>query len=93
MWRGFEEWFVEENFERRHTEEIGQDGVKLGQEIGKLRTELGMEIGKLDLRITELESKLVVEIAKLKFDMFKWMLIFSIGQVGIILGILAVFFK
>jgi hypothetical protein len=56
--------FVEEKFERRLSEEIGQ-----------VRTEL------------------VTMIAETKAELIKWMFIFWVGQVGVILGVLFAFFK
>ena len=59
--------FVEEKFERRLSEEIGN--VKV--EIGSVRN----------------------EIYGIKSELIKWMFIFWVGQVGVILGILFAFFK
>jgi CHASE3 domain sensor protein len=70
--------FVEEKFERRLTEEIS--GV--------------------NRNLSEVESKLMTQISQVKSDlmaknveMIRWMFIFWVGQVGVILGILFAFFK
>lgn len=39
------------------------------------------------------ERRLSEEIGKLKAEVIKWMFIFWVGQVGVILGILFAFFK
>jgi len=48
----------------------------------KFERRLSQEIGKLDVKISETEA-----------DLIKWMCIFWVGQVGLILGILFAFFK
>jgi len=48
----------------------------------KFERKLSEEIGKLDVKISETKA-----------DLIKWMFIFWIGQVGVILGILFAFFK
>ena len=67
--------FVEEKFERR-----------LSEKIGELKTELKTEIA-------ETKSELKAEIANIRADLIKWMFIFWVGQLGMILGILFAFFK
>ncbi|MCK5146232.1 hypothetical protein KAR48_05720 [bacterium] len=96
--------FVEEKFERRLTEEIGKARVDLGQEVGKVRIDLGQEIGKVridlgqeiskvDQRLSDVEGRLLAKMSESKSDMIKWMFIFWIGQVAVILGVLFAFFK
>jgi hypothetical protein len=48
---------------------------------------------KFERRLTEEIGKLDVKISETKADLIKWMFIFWIGQVGVILGILFAFFK
>lgn len=48
----------------------------------KFERRLSQEIGKLDIKISETKA-----------DLIRWMIIFWIGQVGVILGILFAFFK
>jgi len=84
-------------FERRLAEEVGalrsEFHAALSSEIGGLRTELHSEIGGLR---TELHS----EIGRLRADMgafeariTRWMFVFSIGQIGVLLSILFAFFR
>jgi hypothetical protein len=70
--------FVEEKFERRLTEEIS--GVK--SEIIRVKSELTTEI-------TQVRSDFMEKHA----ETIRWMFIFWVGQVGVILGILFAFFK
>ena len=48
----------------------------------KFERRLSEEIGKLESKITDTKAELI-----------KWMFIFWVGQVGVMLGILFVFFK
>lgn len=48
---------------------------------------------KFEKRLSEEIGKLDVKISETKADLIKWMFIFWIGQVGVILGILFAFFK
>jgi len=74
--------FVEEKFERRLIEELTALEKRLVERISE-----GDK--KLDARITSLETR----IAETHADLIKWMFIFWVGQVGVILGILFAFFK
>ena len=118
--------YVEEKFERRLTEEIGQARIDLGREIGKVRVDLGHEIGKVRVELVQEIGKMREEFVqefsavraefgrgigaarvesshefgslrsdmyKFKSDLTRWMFIFWIGQVGVILGALFVFLK
>jgi len=70
--------FVEEKFERRLSENIA--GVET-------------KIGKLETKIAETKAELTTEIANTRSELIKWMFIFWVGQLGMILGILFAFFK
>lgn len=87
-------------------EKLGDDGVDaLVELINKSNTDqhnntlkfveekferrLTEEFGKLDGKIGKLETKL----SDTKAELIKWMFIFWVGQVGVMLGILFVFFK
>jgi hypothetical protein len=48
---------------------------------------------RLSEEILKLEVKLVQKISETKADIIKWMFIFWVGQVAVILGILFAFFK
>jgi len=55
----------------------------------KFERRLSEEVSKLEVRIASVESK----ISEAKADLIKWMFIFWVGQVAVILGILFAFFK
>jgi len=85
--------FVEEKFERRLSEEIAGLEVRLTEKI--LRVETGLS-EKISQNYNELSGKISAEgkkSAEYKADIIKWMFIFWVGQVGVILGILFAFFK
>ncbi len=74
--------FVEEKFERR-----------LSGEIGGLEVRLSEKINSVDKKLSKLEGSLDAKISAAKAEIIKWMFIFWVGQVGMILGILFAFFK
>ena len=96
--------FVGDKFERRLTEEIAQVNVnifevekrfdhRLSEEIAQVNTNI-LEVEKrFDSRLSEEIAKVRVELAATRADLLKWMLIFSIGQVGVIVGLVLLFFK
>ena len=96
--------FVEEKFERRLSGEIGGLEMRLSQKIDagdKALSEkidagdkaLSEKISNVDNRVAKLEGSLDAKINGVKADLIKWMFIFWVGQVGMILGILFAFFK
>ena len=74
--------FVEEKFERR-----------LSKEISGLEVRLSEKINSVDKRLSKLEGSLDAKISATKAELIKWMFIFWVGQVGMILGILFAFFN
>lgn len=74
--------FVEEKFERRLSEEI--TGVR--NYISEVEKRLLQKISAGDQSLFE-------KIVETKADLIKWMFIFWVGQVGVILGILFAFFR
>ena len=52
----------------------------------KFERRLSEEISNLEIRLTE-------KISESRADMIKWMFIFWVGQIGVMIGILYVFFK
>ncbi|MDZ7360466.1 MAG: hypothetical protein ONB46_07025 [candidate division KSB1 bacterium] len=48
---------------------------------------------KFERRLSEEISKLETKISETRADLIKWMVIFWVGQVAVILGILFAFFK
>ena len=96
--------FVEEKFERRLSEEIAGLEVRLTEKILRVETGLSEKISqnynelseKIYQNYNELSEKISAEgkkSAEYKADIIKWMFIFWVGQVGVILGILFAFFK
>jgi len=85
--------FVEEKFERRLTEELS----KLRQEMVTMNASLREEMVTMNASLREemvtINASLREEMAKNYSSIIKWMFIFWIGQVGVILGILFAFFK
>ena len=73
---------VEDRFERRLTEEIYSLKVELHKEIADTRQELLKEI--VAVRIDS---------SKNKAEIIKWMFIFYLGQIAVILGVLFTFFR
>jgi len=59
----------------------------------KFERRLSQEIGKLDVKITETKADLMTQISQTRADLIKWMFIFWVGQVAVILGMLFAFFK
>ena len=67
------------------------DVIKLVED--KFERRLSEEIAGLEVRLMEKISAEGRKSAEYKADIIKWMFIFWVGQVGVILGILFAFFK
>ncbi|HDZ11576.1 MAG TPA: hypothetical protein ENH53_05115 [Bacteroidetes bacterium] len=61
----------------------------LSREIGKLRIEFKTDLSKLREEIALLDKR----VAENNANLIKWMFIFWVGQVGVMIGILFAFFK
>ena len=89
--------FVGERFERRLSEEIGGLELRLTEKMSNLETRLTekIEAGDKELadRINNVDKRLSAQISQSSANMIKWMFIFWVGQVGVILGMLFAFFK
>ncbi|MHB1679778.1 MAG: hypothetical protein ACYCTB_04605 [bacterium] len=48
---------------------------------------------KFEKRLTEEISKLHIKISETRSDIIKWMFIFWVGQIGVLVAILSLFFK
>ena len=96
--------FVEEKFERRLSEELGQVNQRLA--VGEERIEnritlleerierrLSEEIGRVNQRITEETSRLEQKISASQANLIKWMFIFWVGQIAVMSGILFAMLK
>ena len=72
-------------------EEVKEDILVFVEE--KFEKRLTEEIGKVNERISKEIAGLTNLISEVKADMIKWMFIFWVGQIGVIIGILSIFFK
>ena len=59
----------------------------------KFERRLSEELVKLRVEMTEMKSELSNEMANIRADVIKWMFIFWVGQIGVFVGILLVFFN
>ena len=71
------------------SEETGKLRIELRSEIEKNRIELITEIGKNRVEI----EKIRVEVSASKADTLRWMVIFWIGQIGVLSGIIFAMLK
>lgn len=92
--------FVEEKFEHRLSEEIGKVDKRISnleKEMSAIKSGLSAEIKETEsgllAKIRETESGLLAKIAETHADLIKWMFIFWVGQVAVILGLLFAFFR
>jgi len=92
--------FVEEKFERRLSEEVGNLRVEIHENraaIQEIRAELVDRIEKTraDLidRIEKSHTDLVDRIETSRADTIKWVFVFWVGQIVALTGILFAFFK
>ena len=74
--------FVEEKFERR-----------LSEEMAKINQRITNEVAKINQRISEEIHQVRAEIHRMRADIIKWMFIFWVGQIGVIVGLLIAFLK
>ncbi len=85
--------FVEEKFERRLSEEVGKINQRITNETESLRVEIQQTRTDLFDRIERSHTDLVDRVETSRSDLIKWVFIFWVGQVGVIIGILFAFFK
>jgi gas vesicle protein len=95
---------AEERLERRLMEAAGKlreefanAWAKLREEFANAWSQLRVEIGtvRAEVReeITDTRAQLREEIANTRAELIKWMFLFWVGQVGVILGILFAWFR
>ncbi len=91
---------VEEKFERRLSEEMGklrqeiaEVKVEMSEGFAEVRAELKKDIAEVRTEMKKDIADVKVEVHQTKSELIKWMFIFWIGQIGMILGILFAFFK
>jgi len=97
-----------EKFERRLVEEIGKFRSEVTEQNASLRSELHEEIAALRNEVIQQNATLRSEVAeqnsKLRSELFektergqtttiRWMFLFWVGQIGVLLGFLFAFFK
>jgi len=72
--------FVEDKFERRLTVEMAKVNQRITEELSKVNERITEEISKVNQKISESHANLI-----------KWMFIFWAGQIGIMVGLFALF--
>ena len=77
----------------RMTEEIGNVNERMTEEIGNVNERMTEEIGNVNERMTSEISKVNVSMADMEKRLVKWMFIFWVGQIGVIMGLLFAFFR
>ncbi len=61
--------------------------------LGRLDAKIEKVKADLDAKIEKVKADLGVKIERVRADLIKWMFIFWVGQVGVLIGILFAFFK
>lgn len=96
--------FVEEKFERHLSEEFAKLETKISNtkaalenrmseiEAG-LKSQISENKAGFESQISETKGALESKISETKAELIKWMFIFWVGQVGVLIGILLAFFK
>ena len=95
---------LEERFERRVTEEGNRIDRRITEEVAKLEQQITEVEAKLDRRITEVEARLgerITEVearlgermAGMRADLIRWMFLFWVGQIGMLVAILWAFLR
>jgi hypothetical protein len=88
----------------RISEEIGKVNERISQEIGKVNVRISEETGTVNERISEtkisllrrieeVNTGLLGKIAETKTEMIRWMFIFWVGQIAVMVGILLTFLR
>ena len=85
--------FVEEKFERRLSEEISGLEVRLTEKIFQVKTDLTTEISQVKTDLTTEISQVKTDLIVKNTEMIRWMFIFWVGQVAVLVGIIFAFFK
>ena len=86
-----------EKFERRLAEEIGKFRSEVTEQNARLRSETSEQIASLRSETSEqiagLRSELFEKIERGHTSTIRWMFLFWVGQIGVLLGFLFAFFK
>ena len=59
----------------------------------KFERRLSEEMSKLRVEMAEMKSELNNKMGSMRADIIKWMFVFWVGQIGVMIGILFAFFK
>lgn len=84
---------VEEKFERRLSEEMGKLRTEMVEGNAKLREEMGSMKSELETKIASVQSNLEIKLAQGFAGTIKWLFIFWIGQVGVVIGLVFTILK
>ncbi len=84
---------VEEKFERRLSEEMGKLRVEMAEMKSELRNEMAEMKSELRGEMADMKSELNNKMGSMRADIIKWMFVFWVGQIGVMIGILFAFFK
>jgi dsDNA-specific endonuclease/ATPase MutS2 len=79
--------------DQRLSDEVAKLDQRLSDEVTNLNQRLTDEVAKLDQRLSGEVTKLRVQIAEVKADLMKWMFVFTVGQTGVLLGVLLAFLR
>ncbi|MDR7513610.1 MAG: DUF1640 domain-containing protein, partial [Armatimonadota bacterium] len=79
--------------ETRIAEESAKLDRRVTEEVARLENRIAEEAAKLDRRITEEVARLRTQISDVRADLIRWMFVFWVGQIGVLLGILFAFFR
>ena len=92
--------FVEDKLKRRVTEElskvvleISKVNERIAKEIARVNERISNEMSGVNERITTEIASVNQKISESHANLIKWMFIFWVGQIGMILGILFAFFR
>ena len=87
-------------FERRLAEQTATFETRLAELTARFEGRLAEQTAKFERRLAEETGKLRAEIGELRADMgafeariTRWMFIFWVGQIGVLLGIIFAFFR
>jgi uncharacterized protein YicC (UPF0701 family) len=84
---------VATRLDARITEEVARLDARITEEVARLNVRLTEEVARLDARIAGEAAQLNQRITEVKADVIRWMFLFWVGQIGALVGILAVVFK
>jgi len=78
---------------QRITDEVAKINQRITEEVANINQRITDEVTNINQRISEEVAGLRNEIHRTRADIIKWMFIFWVGQIGVIMGLLFAFFK